>query len=155
MRGVLTAASALYPYRVPMIIASPAVPRSRPRVFLADDDEMHSEMMAVYLGFEGFEVVQFPSGDDLIAWSERTTGDPDIDALLLDVEMPGRDGFDTRKALQADPRFRDVPTLMVSGMCPETLESRARAAGVSALCKDAEVLARVSAWLGSAVAAAA
>lgn len=134
-----------------MTIASPSVQSNRPRVFLADDDEMHAEMMTVLLDMKGFDVVRFPSGDDLVAWSTNTHEDLEINALLLDVEMPGRDGFATHEALQADMRFRTTPTLMVSGMCPETLQGRARAAGVSAMCKDADLLPRVTAWLGSTI----
>ena len=125
-------------------------PERRPRVVLADDDAFHSELVAVWLDMEGFDVVRFDSGDALLAWTRAATEPAAVDAILLDVEMPGRDGFATRAALMEQARFAATPILMVSGMCPETLERRAAAAGVPAVCKDAAVLPRLADWLRSA-----
>ena len=119
---------------------------TRPMVALADDDEMHSEVVAVWLDHHGFDVVRFGTGDELLAWAEGGTGH--ADAVLLDVEMPGRDGFQVHAELRRLPAFRAIPTVLVSGSAPEALAERARENGVQmSMHKDQDLLPRLSAWL--------
>lgn len=122
----------------------------RPLVALADDDEIHTEVVSMWLDHHGFDVVKFGTGDALLEWA-RSAGDLP-DAVLLDVEMPGRDGFQVHAELRMLPSFQATPTVFVSAMSPEVLVTRARAAGAqTALNKDENLLPRLSAWLTSAV----
>ncbi len=119
----------------------------RPLVALADDDEIHSEAVTMWLDRHGFEVVRFGTGDELLAWAQ---GGPATrpDALLLDVEMPGRDGFQVHQELRRITDFSATPTAFVSGIAPERLAERAREVGAQAsLHKDEHLLPQLSAWL--------
>jgi CheY-like chemotaxis protein len=116
----------------------------RPLVVLADDDEFHSEIVAMWLDRNGFDVVKFPTGDELLAWAQGGADTPPH-AFLLDVEMPGRDGFQVHEELRRLPPFQATPTLFVSGI--EHLPERARAAGADGFLKDQHLLPRISAWL--------
>jgi len=119
----------------------------RPLVALADDDEIHAEVVTMWLDRHGFEVVRFGTGDELLAWAR---GGPPTrpDALLLDVEMPGRDGFQVHQELRRITDFSAMPTAFVSGIPPERLAERAREAGAQAsLHKDEHLLPLLSAWL--------
>jgi CheY-like chemotaxis protein len=119
----------------------------RPVVALADDDEIHAEVVAVWLDHHGFDVVRFASGDDLLAWAQGGASSH-VDAVLLDVEMPGRDGFEVHAELRRLPAFCATPTLLVSGSAPDVLAERARASGAQAsMHKDRDLLPRLSAWL--------
>ncbi|CAA9371815.1 MAG: hypothetical protein AVDCRST_MAG68-5604 [uncultured Gemmatimonadetes bacterium] len=123
----------------------------RPLVALADDDEIHAEVVSVWLDHHGFDVVKFGTGDELLAWAQAIA-DRLPDAVLLDVEMPGLDGFEVHAELRRLPSFSATPTAFVSGMPPESLLSRARAAGATAaLNKDEHLLPKLSAWLASTV----
>jgi CheY-like chemotaxis protein len=119
----------------------------RPLIALADDDEIHSEVVTLWLDRDGFEVVRFGTGDELLAWAQ---GGPAArpDALLLDVEMPGRDGFQVHQELRLLETFSSTPTVFVSGIAPERLAERAREVGAQgSLHKDEHLLPRLSAWL--------
>ncbi|HEX8363475.1 MAG TPA: response regulator [Longimicrobium sp.] len=123
----------------------------RPLVALADDDEIHSEVVSVWLDHHGFDVVRFGTGDELLAWAQAVA-DRLPDAVLLDVEMPGLDGFEVHAELRRLPTFSTTPTVFVSGMAPESLVTRAQAAGANAaLNKDEHLLPRLSAWLATAI----
>ena len=66
---------------------------------LADDDELHAELVGTWLEHQGFRVLRFPSGDDLLSWARG--GDRRVDAFVLDVDMPGRDGIQSCRELRA------------------------------------------------------
>ena len=119
----------------------------RPLVALADDDEIHAEVVSMWLDHHGFEVLRFGTGDELLAWAQ---GGPATrpDALLLDVEMPGRDGFQVHEELRRITDFSATPTIFVSGIAPDRLAARAREVGAQAsLHKDEHLLPQLSALL--------
>jgi CheY-like chemotaxis protein len=120
----------------------------RPLVALADDDEIHAEVVSVWLAHHGFDVVKFGTGDELLAWAQAIAGRLP-DAVLLDVEMPGRDGFEVHAELRRLPSFTATPMAFVSGMPPESLQSRAGAN--TALNKDEHLLPKLSAWLATTI----
>lgn len=124
----------------------------RPLVALADDDEIHTEIVSMWLDHHGFDVMKFGTGDALLEWARANDGELP-DAVLLDVEMPGRDGFEVHAELRRLPSFHATPMVMVSGMAPDALVTRAQAAGAqTALNKDEHLLPRLSAWLTRSVA---
>ncbi|MEO8991942.1 MAG: response regulator transcription factor [Nitrosospira sp.] len=67
------------------------------RILLADDDHELGDMLAEYLGKEGFEVDVAHDGD--AALSKALTNPYDL--LILDVMMPGRNGFDVLREVRA------------------------------------------------------
>jgi two-component system, OmpR family, alkaline phosphatase synthesis response regulator PhoP len=99
-----------------------------PTVLLADDDEDQRFLMGRLLQRAGFETVMVDSGDRVL--SIARTSSPDV--ILLDVQMPGLDGFTTCRQLKDDPRFADVPILFLSGR----MDERDRAAAVEAGADD-------------------
>jgi two-component system response regulator len=49
----------------------------------------------------------------------RRHGAPRPGLIYLDIEMPGMDGQATLKAIKADPNLRDIPVVMMTGVCDE------------------------------------
>lgn len=78
-----------------------------PRLLLVDDDRELNTMLAEYLGGDGFEVDSAYDGDDGLRMA--TAGS--YDALVLDVMLPGRDGFAVLRELRRD---QSVPVLMLT-----------------------------------------
>jgi CheY-like chemotaxis protein len=116
-------------------------------IAMADDDAAQAELVSCWLQMLGYQVVQFPHGDALAAWAGGPSVTPPA-AILLDVEMPGSDGFTTCRYLRTLPEFASVPVACVSSLDVEVLANGAREAGAStALQKDGELLPRLAAWL--------
>jgi two-component system response regulator len=75
--------------------------------------------------------------------------------IYLDLEMPGMDGQATLKAIKADPELRDIPVVMMTGVCDEKEMKTAAANGANSYTvKPANVeqflrtvLASTSYWL--------
>ena len=94
---------------------------SRAVVLTVDDDPAMRLMVAESLGQAGIEVVEAGSGQEAI---ERTRLQPP-DAVLMDVRMPGMDGFEACAAIRAIPSCHLVPVVMVTGL--DDMESIERA----------------------------
>jgi CheY-like chemotaxis protein len=101
-------------------------------VLVADDNEKGRELLRAYFGHLGHAVVEAANGTDAVALARRTH--PDV--FVLDIRMPGLDGYETARALRADPEFRDKPIFALTASAREEDKSRAMEAGFTAfLCK--------------------
>ena len=75
------------------------------RVWVADDDADAHEVVALTLRQTGAEVEGFGSGAELMGALERSGGGPDV--LLLDLAMPGEDGFEVLRRVRSLEMARD------------------------------------------------
>lgn len=113
---------------------------------LADDDETHGELVALWLEQLGYQVLRFASGDALLAWAEAASAP--VDAVLLDVDMPGRDGYQSARDLRSLPAYARVPAAFVSAASPEGVPDEVVQAGpVQFIRKDGQMLVRLNEWL--------
>ena len=80
------------------------------RILAADDSASMRDMVRISLGSAGFEVTSAADGEEALRLAARTA----FDLVLLDVNMPVRDGFDVIRALRAEPQYRHTPILMLT-----------------------------------------
>ena len=128
--------------------APEAAPRDeRPRILIVDDLPANLGVLLGVLGEAGYAVLMAASGEGALARLDRVR--PDL--VLLDVNMPGLDGYETCCRLKADPRWRDVPVLFLTAQDDAGDKLRGfQAGGVDYITKPLhaeEVLARVRAHL--------
>jgi two-component system, cell cycle response regulator DivK len=81
------------------------------RVLLVDDSADSREMYALFLAWSGLELVLASDGREAIARAE--TEHPDV--IVMDLSLPGLDGWEATRALKADPRTAPIPVLALSG----------------------------------------
>jgi two-component system, cell cycle response regulator DivK len=95
-------------------------------VLVVDDYPDAREMLATYLAFRGFAVATADDGASAIrkALTER----PGL--ILMDLSMPGVDGWEATRRLRADARTKDVPIIAVTAHAGPDSEAKAREAGV-------------------------
>ncbi|HLF41688.1 MAG TPA: response regulator transcription factor [Acidimicrobiia bacterium] len=85
--------------------------RQQPRVLVVDDEEHITELVAMGLGFNGFDVERAASGRAALAAVERRR--PDL--IILDVMLPDLDGFEvTRRLRQAEGASHRVPIIFLT-----------------------------------------
>ena len=89
----------------------PAAPADLPIVLVVDDDEVVRKLVGVILKEEPYRLVCVGSAQEALA-ALRTVR-PDV--ILMDIEMPGMDGMQATRRIKADPRFADVPVIMITG----------------------------------------
>ena len=86
----------------------------RQTVMIVDDTPANIEILCESLG-DDYELIFATSGMDAL---ELIRADkPDL--LLLDVMMPGMDGYQLCTILKGDPATRDIPVIFVTAMCQE------------------------------------
>ena len=107
------------------------------RALVVDDDPVARVMAGRCLAHIGFEVSEARNGWEALASAEQKQ--PDL--VLLDVEMPGLDGFDTCKELRRRYPSREVSILIVTGHTDQKTIDRAFEAGGDGLREQAARLA--------------
>ena len=90
-------------------------------VLIVDDEAFNRELAEAYLVEEGYQLY--------FAKNAQTTFEAvlkyKIDLILLDINMPGRSGFDVCKSLKADPRTKDVAIIFLTAQTDIEYISRA------------------------------
>jgi len=81
-----------------------------PVVFVVDDNPLNLELVSDVLEAAGFRVRQAISGPDALAAVRREA--PDL--LLLDIGLPGMDGYAVLRALRADPATAAILTVALT-----------------------------------------
>ena len=76
-------------------------------IMMVDDDELIRKVVTVYFGNRGHRVVNAVSGEDCLDKIKQS----DPDALLLDVTMPGMDGWEVCRRIR---EFSAVPIIMLT-----------------------------------------
>jgi two-component system, cell cycle response regulator len=118
-----------------------------PRIMVADDDQALSRTLSWILKENGYDVLTVPGGEHLF---DHLAAEP-FDLLLLDIMMPRVDGLQLLQRVKADPRFKDLPVLMISSMPPEEATVRSLGLGASDFISKPfrvrELLARVKTHL--------
>ena len=82
------------------------------RVLVVDDDPLNRKLLAKSLEREGHEVHVAGGGDECLATLATTP----VDVVLLDILMPGLDGFAVLEKVKDDPELRHIPVVMISGL---------------------------------------
>ncbi len=99
--------------------------RTHDVVLVVDDNPENLRLMFEYLTPQGHDVLLSQSGQDAIEKVESRP--PDI--ILLDVMMPGIDGFETCRSLKANPKTRDIPVIFVTALLNMADKAEGFAAG--------------------------
>jgi adenylate cyclase len=114
--GILTArgSTATTPAGQTTAVGQDPLPSAADRgvILVVDDDQSNREMLARRLAHDGHQVRTAADGRQAL---EALRSHP-VDLVLLDVMMPGMDGYEVLQRLKSDPRLRDVPVLMISAL---------------------------------------
>lgn len=99
--------------------------RSRPLVLLVEDDEFSHQLVAITLESQNVELVAESDGGAALARVRSVQ--PDL--ILMDVNLPGRDGVELTQHLKADPALAGIPVVMLTGEARREILVRSMEAG--------------------------
>jgi twitching motility two-component system response regulator PilH len=85
-------------------------------ILVVDDSKTELYHLSDILGKRGYRVRTAENGDEAM----RRLGEERPDLILMDVVMPGQNGFQLTRAITRDPRFASVPVIMCTSKNQET-----------------------------------
>ncbi len=86
------------------------------KILLVDDSKTELHFMSDLLGKRGYTVRTAENGEEAM----KRLGEETPDLILMDVVMPGLNGFQLTRAITRDPRFSNVPVIMCTSKNQET-----------------------------------
>ena len=82
------------------------------KILIVEDDKFLRELMSQKLRTEDYEVVEAVDGEEGVAKAKESN--PDL--ILLDLILPGIDGFEVLAKMKADPKLAKVPVIILSNL---------------------------------------
>jgi CheY-like chemotaxis protein len=121
-----------------------------PLILVVDDYEDAREMYAEYLRFCGFRVAEARNGNE--ALEQAFSLMPDL--ILMDLSLPGMDGWEATRQLKSDPRTQRIPVVALTGHALAGASDGAKKAGcdsfVTKPCLPDDLVVEVRRMLGIA-----
>jgi CheY-like chemotaxis protein len=96
-----------------------------PLILVVDDYQDAREMYAEYLQFSGFRVAEARNGNE--ALDQAFALKPDL--ILMDLSLPGMDGWEATRVLKADERTKHIPVVALTGHALAGASEGAKRAG--------------------------
>jgi two-component system cell cycle response regulator DivK len=95
------------------------------RILVIEDQEDLRGILRDLLTGSGYEVLEAADGNDGVAKAQ--SGRPDL--ILMDIQLPGLDGYEATRQIKANPKLVATPIIAVSSFAMKGDEEKARAAG--------------------------
>ena len=121
--------------------------KDKPVILVVDDHPQNIELLEAFLAPQGYEIITAANGEEAL----RKLSGNQIDLILLDVIMPGMNGFEVTRRVRQDHPLQLPPIILVTAL----REAKDRVEGIEAGCDDfisrpvdkMELLARVRSLL--------
>src|SRR5262249_10531758 len=97
-------------------------------VLVVDDHEDNRRILRDLLGSVGYEVLEATTGDDGVAMAKARR--PDL--ILMDIQLPGIDGYEATRRIKTDDALRRIPLIVVTSYALSGDDAKALAAGADA-----------------------
>lgn len=94
-------------------------------ILIVDDEERNRKLLEVFMQAEGYRTISVGDGREAVTIASRER--PDL--VLLDMMMPGMDGFDVARVLKGDETLRHIPLIVVSSLDDIASRRRVMSAG--------------------------
>jgi two-component system cell cycle response regulator DivK len=98
------------------------------RILAVDDQEDNRRILRDLLTSVGYEVIEATTGEDAVALAEAQP--PDL--ILMDIQLPGIDGYEATRRIKANPRLRQIPLIVVTSYALSGDDAKAFRAGADA-----------------------
>ena len=118
------------------------------RILVIEDHEDNRRILRDLLTSAGFESLEAVTGEEGVALAE--THRPDL--ILMDIQLPGVDGYEATRRIKANPVLRHIPVIAVTSYALSGDEIKAKDAGCDAYVakpfSPRALLAKIREYLG-------
>ena len=95
------------------------------RILVVEDQEDNRQIVRDLLSASGYELTDAITGEEGVALAKRDR--PDL--ILMDIQLPGIDGYEATRRIKADPELRHIPIIVVTSYALSGDDQKAFAAG--------------------------
>jgi len=95
------------------------------RILVVEDHADNRQIIRDMLAPTGYEITEVENGEEALAAIANQR--PDL--ILMDIQLPVMDGYETARRIKADPALRSIPIIAVTSYALSGEEKKARAAG--------------------------
>jgi two-component system cell cycle response regulator DivK len=124
------------------------------RVLVVEDHEENRRIVRLLLSSAGIDMIEAVTGEEGVAKAEQER--PDL--ILMDIQLPGLDGYEATRRIKGNPALRHIPIIVVTSYALSGDDVKAFEAGCDAYVTKPfvprELLAKVREYLGKAEAGA-
>ena len=98
---------------------------SKPKILIVDDEPLNVKLLAAMIPADQYDTFTAFSGEEAL----KMVADLPPDLILLDIMMPGLDGYELTRILKGDPESRDIPIVLVTAFGGADCEIKGMEAG--------------------------
>ena len=98
------------------------------RILAIEDHEENRRILRILLASAGYELIEARTGEEGLVLAE--TRHPDL--ILMDIQLPGLDGYEATRRLKANPAVRHIPIIVVTSYALSGDDVKAFEAGCDA-----------------------
>jgi len=95
------------------------------RILVVEDQEDNRRILRDLLMASGYELTEATTGEEGLALAERET--PDL--ILMDIQLPGMDGYEVTRRVKANPALKHIPIIAVTSYALSGDDQKSCAAG--------------------------
>ncbi len=119
-----------------------------PTLLIVEDNEMNLEALSRLLSRRGFTILGAGTGEEAL----RIAAGSHLDLILMDIGLPGIDGYETTRRLKAEPATAGIPVIALTAHALVSDRERAFAAGCVEFDTKPIDLARLTAKISACLA---
>jgi two-component system, cell cycle response regulator DivK len=117
------------------------------RILVVEDHEDNRRILRYLLNSAGYQVIEVVTGEEGVATAEAQR--PDL--ILMDIQLPGLDGYEATRRIKANPALRSIPIIVVTSYALSGDDIKAFEAGCDAYVtkpfNPGQLLAKVRGYL--------
>ena len=95
------------------------------RILVIEDQEDNRQIVRDLMTASGYELIEATTGEEGLEAASRER--PDL--ILMDIQLPGIDGYEVTRRIKADPKLRKIPIIAVTSYALSGDDKKAFAAG--------------------------
>ena len=98
------------------VLKASAVDLKGLKILIVDDNPTNRYIFTKYLEFFGCSAFTAQNGDQALEFLEKTRPEKSIDLILMDFQMPGRDGFELARIIRKNKDLNSIPIIILTSM---------------------------------------